>query len=130
MKLLEERKVKRPSKNMQKTSKTINRLRRRNRVRAKVKGVSSRPRLSIFKSNRYLEAQIIDDEKGLTLAAISTKDIKAGKEETKDYSAGKELAKKAQEKKVKTVVFDRGGYEYGGKIASFAQGARDGGLIF
>ena len=106
---------------MNKSDKTKNRERRHKRVRAKVSGTASRPRLSVFKSNTAIYAQIIDDEKAVTLAAAS------GKEAEK---VGTEVAKKALAKKVSSVVFDRGGYLYAGKIKALSDGARKAGLKF
>lgn len=99
------------------------RARRQARVRKKIAEVSSRPRLSIFKSNKYLYAQIIDDAKGHTLVAVNEKEVKDGV-----GALGKLLATKAKEKKVKEVVFDRGRYKYHGKVKTFVEAAREGGL--
>ena len=98
-----------------------NRQRRHNRIRAKVKGTALRPRLCVYKSNRYLEAQVIDDTKGQTLAAVKMDDAKA---------AGAEIAKAAKAKGIEAVVFDRGGFRYTGAIATLADAAREGGLKF
>lgn len=106
------------------------RSRRHNRIRSKVSGKEDRPRLSIFKSNKYLSAQLIDDEAGKTLVALSTKTIKGKTQLEKANLLGKELAAKAIEKKIKKVVFDRGGYIYTGKVQAVAEGAREGGLSF
>lgn len=111
------------------------RTRRRARIRAKVEGTKARPRLSVFRSNAHLFAQLINDEKGETLASFSTKKLaeKESKGKTKSEQAfmvGEELAKLAKEKKVKAVVFDRGGYQYHGRVQQIAEGARKGGLEF
>lgn len=98
-----------------------NRQRRHNRIRAKVKGTPERPRLCVYKSNRYLEAQVIDDTAGTTLAAVKMDDAK---------KAGAEIAKAAKAKGIETVVFDRGGFRYTGAIATLADAARAGGLKF
>ncbi len=98
-----------------------NRISRHNRIRAKVSGTAERPRLCIYKSNRYLEAQVIDDTKGTTLAAVKMDDAK---------KAGAEIAKQAKAKGVSAVVFDRGGFRYTGAIATLADAAREGGLKF
>lgn len=101
------------------------------KVRKNVEGTSERPRLSVFKSNRYIYAQIIDDRAGKTLAFES--DVKASKKGTKTdsaYEVGKNLAAKAGKISIKAVVFDRGGFLYHGRIAKVAQGAREGGLKF
>lgn len=111
-------------------SKTQQRERRHRRVRAKVSGTAERPRLSIFKSNTRIVAQLIDDEKGLTIAAVSSADAKGKTPREKAEVAAAALAKKAGEKSVKKVVFDRGGYQYLGTIRAFADAARSAGLDF
>jgi large subunit ribosomal protein L18 len=98
-----------------------NRIRRHNRIRAKVKGTAERPRLAVYKSNRYLEAQLIDDARGHTLASVKVDDAK---------KAGQEIAKKAKALGVGAVVFDRGGFRYTGAVAVLADAAREGGLTF
>jgi large subunit ribosomal protein L18 len=106
---------------------------RRRRIRARVIGDAAKPRLSVFRSNQYVWAQIIDDTKGTTLVSASSKDIAAKKGQSKAAVAkqtGADLAKKAVEKGIKTVVFDRGGYRYHGRIKEFAEGAREKGLQF
>lgn len=105
------------------------RIRRHKRIRAKIAGTAERPRLSVFKSNKYLYAEIIDDVTGRTLAAASS--LEFGKK-VKDAAleVGKIIAKRASEKKIKSVVFDRGGYVYTGKVKTLADGARAGGLVF
>ncbi len=95
--------------------------RRHRRIRAKISGTAEAPRLSVFKSNRYVYAQLIDDTKGTTLAAASGNDAK---------KVGAEIAKKGLAAKIEKVVFDRGGYLYAGKIQAIADGAREGGLKF
>jgi large subunit ribosomal protein L18 len=106
------------------------RMRRHNRIRAKVSGSSDMPRLSVYKSNKYMYAQLIDDDKGTTLVSTSTKDIKGKGMTEKAKHAGAALAKLAAEKKIKKVVFDRGGFIYTGRVKALAEGAREGGLIF
>ncbi len=106
------------------------RERRRKKIRARVFGTSSRPRLSIFKSNRYISLQIVNDEKGNTLAYSSTKDMKKKTLKDKAFEAGRDIAKKAKAKNISKVVFDRGGYIYTGSVANAALGAREGGLEF
>jgi len=104
---------------------------RHKRVRAKIKGTAERPRLCVFRTPKHIYAQLIDDEKGKTILSIS--DAKTAKKETKVSSAnevGKLIAKKAVEKKITQVVFDRGGYKYHGRIKALADGARKGGLKF
>lgn len=106
------------------------RVRRHTRIRSKVRGTEERPRLSIFKSNRFLYAQIIDDNSGKTLLSSSTREMKGKSEGEKTVALGEAIAKSAQEKKIKKVVFDRGGFMYTGKIKSFAESARSNGLEF
>lgn len=104
------------------------RTRRHSRIRSKVVGSAARPRLAIYKSNRYLHVQLIDDAKGMTLVSGTTKGMK----KTADDAAtlGTELARLAKEKGIGAVVFDRGGFRYTGKIARLADAARAGGLSF
>lgn len=106
------------------------RVRRHNRIRAKIKGTKDVPRLSVFKSNKSIYAQIIDDVNGLTIASCSLGEVKGKTGLEKAELMGEELAKRAGEKKVKKIVFDRGGYIYTGKIKALADGARKGGLKF
>jgi large subunit ribosomal protein L18 len=112
---------------------------RKRRVRAKIVGTTVRPRLSVFRSNTHIYGQIINDEKGKTLVAFSDVKIKKGPEgpersrRTKTQIAGtvgEEIAKKALAKKIKTVVFDRNGFMYHGRVKALAEGARKGGLVF
>lgn len=110
--------------------KTEKRERRRRRIRSTVFGTQEKPRISIFKSNKGIYAQLIDDASGTTLAAASSKEIKKGSVMEKAKEVGKELAKKALLKKVEHVVFDRGGYIFIGKVKAVAEGAREGGLKF
>jgi len=104
---------------------------RHRRIRAKVKGVAEKPRLSVFRSNRHIFAQLIDDSQGKTIASAS--DLKM-KEKTKKIDkaklVGTELAKIARGKKIEKVVFDRGGSRYHGRVKAVAEGAKEGGLIF
>lgn len=117
---------------------SINRLtakeRRKIRVRAKITGTSSRPRLCVQRTNKYIYAQLIDDEKRVTLLSASEKDIKDTKDKkTKTEKAkivGQLLAEYALKKKIKSIVFDRGSYLYHGRVRALAEGARAGGLIF
>ena len=106
------------------------RLKRRRRVRAKVVGTAARPRISIFRSNRGIAAQLIDDERGHTLAAVSwTEDeLKSLKKAEQASEAGKLLAQRAKDAGVERAVFDRGGYQYHGRVKAFAEGVREGGL--
>ncbi|MDP2910018.1 MAG: 50S ribosomal protein L18 [bacterium] len=108
------------------------RIRRHKRVRSKIKGGSKTPRLCVFRSAKHIYAQLIDDEKGSTLASSSDLNKKKTKE-NKTASAqwvGKDIASKALEKKIGKVVFDRGGYKYHGRVKAVADGAREGGLKF
>lgn len=113
---------------------TNKRIRRHKRVRAKVVGTANRPRLSVFRSNRFVYGQIIDDATGHTLFGVHSRDVSKGKKSGSkgDVSrmVGKELARRAVEKNIKQVTFDRGGYRYQGRVRSLAQGAREGGLEF
>ena len=108
------------------------RIRRHKRIRAKIAGTAERPRLSVFKSNKYLYAEIIDDVAGRTLAAASSLEFKEFNKKVKDEAreVGKTIAQRAGDKKIKKIVFDRGGYVYTGKVKALADGARDGGLVF
>lgn len=104
---------------------------RRARIRKKIKNVTSLPRLSVFRSNKYMYAQIIDDTKNTTIVGILDKTIKG--EMNKSQRAkrlGADIAKRAIDKKIKKVVFDKGSYSYHGRVKEIADGAREGGLIF
>ena len=108
------------------------RKRKHLRVRAKVKGTTERPRLSVFRSNKHIEAQIIDDVKGVTLVSSSSVQLKLkiGSNIEAAAKVGEDLAKKAKAAKIEEVVFDRGGYDYHGRVAALADAARKGGLRF
>lgn len=112
------------------------RVKKHNRVRNRFSGTAERPRLSVFRSNNHMYAQIIDDTVGNTLVAASTleKEVKAELEKTNNVDAaayvGTVIAKRALEKGITTVVYDRGGYIYHGKVAALAEAAREAGLIF
>lgn len=107
------------------------RNRRRGKIRFKIKGTSSCPRLSVFKSNRGMYVQLINDKLGKTLESVHSKEIKLKSKKSEiSFELGKLIAKKANNKKIVKVVFDRGGYKYHGRIALLADGARDGGLKF
>ncbi|MDG2342384.1 MAG: 50S ribosomal protein L18 [Cytophagales bacterium] len=108
------------------------RLKIRKSIRSKISGTKERPRVSVFKSNKAIYSQIIDDLSGSTLVSCSSVDIKKfGKNNIESSKeVGVKLAEKAKKKGIKKVLFDRGGYVYHGKIKSFAEGAREGGLIF
>jgi len=108
------------------------RLKRRRRVRARVKGTAERPRLSVYRSNKGVFAQLIDDTKGQTLAAVNwiepeLRQLSASEQAKK---AGELLAERAKGASVETCVFDRGGYQYHGRVKALAEGAREGGLAF
>lgn len=103
---------------------------RHRRVRAKVSGTSQRPRLSIYKSNTAVYAQLIDDEAGKTLASVNSGAEKADTPRERAALAAATLAKIADEKGINTVVFDRGGFQYAGTIKAFADAARAAGLHF
>jgi len=108
------------------------RLRRHRRVRAKIRGNAERPRLSVFRSNRGIFGQLIDDESGKTLAAVSwtEADLRELSRDEQDAIAGRKLAERAKQNGIEACVFDRGGYRYHGRVARFAKGAREGGLNF
>jgi large subunit ribosomal protein L18 len=105
---------------------------RHKRIRKTLVGTTERPRLSVFKSSKHISAQIIDDASSVTLVAASTqeKDLKAQDNKDGAKLVGQALAKRAKEKGIKQVVFDRGGFRYHGVVASLAEGAREGGLEF
>ena len=113
-------------------TKPASRLRRRRRVRAKVAGTAERPRLSVFRSNRGIQAQLIDDVQGHTLAAVTwtEKELKDLSRMDQAKRAGELIAERAKAAGVETCVFDRGGYRYHGKVRALADGAREGGLRF
>jgi large subunit ribosomal protein L18 len=108
------------------------RLRRRRRVRAKVRGSAERPRLSVYRSNRGLFAQLIDDDAGRTVAAVNwtEKDLRGLGAMEQAKRSGELLAERAKQAGVDNCVFDRGGYQYHGRVAALADGAREGGLKF
>ena len=118
------------------------RHRRHKRVRAKIFGTSKVPRFCVFRSNKHIYAQLINDEKGRTIMNVSDAQLPKLKEKkekqkierkakiARAYEVGKMIAKKALEKKIKKVVFDRGGYKYHGRVKAVAEGARDAGLSF
>jgi large subunit ribosomal protein L18 len=118
------------------------RRKRHRRLRAKISGTKERPRLCVFRSNKHIYAQLIDDEKGKTLLAASDNELKQkGKKSSLKKAAGsgginlafevgKLIAQKSLEKKIEKVVFDKGGYKYHGQVKALAEGAREGGLKF
>jgi large subunit ribosomal protein L18 len=129
---------------MKKESKQTKRYRRHRRVKAKVFGTARQPRLCVFRSNKYIYASLIDDEKNKTLLVASDKDIKKSKIEKSKaekeekisgkiavaFEVGELIAQKALKNKIEKVVFDRGGYKYHGRVKALADGARKGGLKF
>jgi large subunit ribosomal protein L18 len=108
------------------------RLKRRRRVRAKVRGTAERPRISVFRSNRGIFAQLIDDDAGRTLAAVNwtEPELRSLKRMEQANKAGAVLAERAKAAGVETAVFDRGGYQYHGRVKALAEGAREAGLTF
>lgn len=117
---------------IKKESKNVVRKRRHDRVRNKISGTSECPRLNVFRSNNEIFAQIIDDTKGNTLVSSSSVElkIKNGSNIEGASLVGKDIAEKAKKKKIKTVVFDRGGYLYHGRVKALAEAARENGLEF
>lgn len=107
----------------------ISRISRHKKIRKKIMGTKESPRLAVFRSNKHIYAQIVDDSKGVTLIAESDVKISGTKKE-KAYNVGKKLAQKALKKKISQVVFDRGGFLYHGRVEEVAKGAREGGLKF
>jgi large subunit ribosomal protein L18 len=108
------------------------RLKRRRRVRAKVRGSAERPRISVFRSNRGISAQLIDDDAGRTIAAVNwtEPELRALRPGDQARRVGALLAERAKSAGVDVAVFDRGGYQYHGRVQALAEGAREGGLAF
>lgn len=117
---------------IKKESKNEVRIRKHTRVRAKISGTTSCPRLCVFRSNKNIEAQIIDDEKGITLVSSSSTQLKLanGGDVEAASKVGENIAEKAKAKKISKVVFDRAGYLYHGRVEALANAARKGGLKF
>ena len=115
-----------------KQDKNVSRVRRHARVRAKISGTAEAPRLCVYRSNKNIEAQIIDDVKGATLVASSSMTLKLENGSNVDAAklVGEDIAKKALAKKIKKVVFDRSGYIYHGRVKALAEAAREAGLEF
>ncbi len=113
-------------------TKRQSRLRRRRRVRARITGTAARPRLSVYRSNRGVFAQLIDDGKGHTVVAVNWIEPELRKLTASEQAkrAGELLAERAKKAGVETCVFDRGGYQYHGRVQALAEGAREGGLVF
>ncbi|MBI2633785.1 MAG: 50S ribosomal protein L18 [Parcubacteria group bacterium] len=108
-------------------------IQRKRRIRAKIFGEASKPRLSVFRSTKHIWVQIIDDTHGQTLVAASSRELKSKSKKTKRevaFLVGELIAKRSQEKGIEAVVFDRGGKKYHGRVAQVAEGARKGGLKF
>lgn len=112
------------------TDKFTHRLRRKKKIRARVHGTASRPRLSVYRSVLQMTVQIIDDTTGRTLVAGSTKELKAKPTMEGAKKLGEAIAKKAKEKKIAAVIFDRNAYKYHGRVKALADAAREGGLQF
>jgi len=112
------------------------RYKRHKKIRAKISGTSQRPRLCVFRSNKHIYCQLIDDEKGHTLLSASDLELKVTKSKNQRTKVdiakevGKLIAQKAKKIKIEKVVFDRGGYKYHGRVKALAEGAREGGLKF
>jgi large subunit ribosomal protein L18 len=108
--------------------------RRHNRTRSKISGTTKRPRLSVFRSNAYIFLQLIDDQKGVTLASVKDTEVKNYKKiegkVKKAHEAGKMIAEKAKKAGIEEVVFDKSSYKYHGRVKAVAEGAREGGLKF
>lgn len=119
---------------MQVRDKRIHRLRIKRRIRKKVVGTTERPRLSVFRSNRYIYAQLIDDSRGVTIAAASSFEPEirsaAAKPIERSRIVGQKLAERAKAAGIEKVVFDRNGYQYHGNVRALAEGARENGLLF
>lgn len=113
---------------MVKPSRNKLRIHRKRRIRAKISGTAKRPRLCVFKSLRKIEAQLIDDVKGVTLVHVDSVKLKTKNDIAGAKKVGEALAKKCADKKINEAVFDRGGYKYHGKIKALADGAREKGL--
>jgi len=105
--------------------------RRKKKIRSKIEGRKDCPRLSVFRSNKGMFLQLIDDQEGKTLVSASSNEIKnKGKKVDLSFELGKLIAQKAKDKKIEKIVFDRGGYKYHGRVKAVADGAREGGLKF
>ena len=112
------------------TTKIERRRKIKTRIRGKISGTAQRPRMTVFRSNKQIYVQLIDDIAGKTLAAASSRNIEGGNKKEQAAQVGAEIAKKAQEAGITTVVFDRNGYLYHGRIKELADAARNGGLKF
>ncbi len=116
---------------IKKESKNVNRIKRHEKIRRNLSGTNETPRLCVFRSNTAIYAQLIDDVKGVTLASSNSKELKCKNNNLEAAAAvGKDIALKAKKAKIKTVVFDRGGYLYHGRVEALANAARENGLEF
>lgn len=117
---------------MSAAAKQKGRLKRRRRVRAKIRGTETRPRISVFRSNRGINAQLINDDAGHTIAAVNwtEPELRGLTASEQAQKVGQLLAERAKAAGIETVVFDRGGYLYHGRVKALAEGAREGGLTF
>ncbi len=116
---------------IKKESRNVSRIKRHERIRKNISGTETTPRLDVFRSNTNIYAQIIDDTKGVTLVSASSLELKLKKCDIETATkVGAEVAKKALEKGITEVVFDRGGYKYHGRVKALAEGAREAGLKF
>jgi large subunit ribosomal protein L18 len=111
-------------------SRAEKRTRRHLRVRKAVKGTAARPRLVVYRSLKHITAQLVDDDAARTLATVTSTKLGEGKKSEKSLEVGKQIAVVAKEKGITRVVFDRGGYQYHGRVKAVADGAREGGLEF
>lgn len=104
--------------------------RRHKKIRSRVFGTETKPRLAVFKSNKYIYGQLINDDKSVTILSLSSMKVKGKTFTERCVETGKEIAKLAKSKNIEKVVFDRGGFKYVGRVKAFADGAREGGLKF
>lgn len=112
------------------SSKVVKRTSRHARIRAKVRGTLSRPRLAVFRSNRFMYAQLINDDAGTTIVSVDTRKAKSKTALLRAKEVGSELAALAVKKGITEIIFDRGGFQYQGAVVALAEGAREGGLVF
>jgi large subunit ribosomal protein L18 len=110
--------------------KTYTRMRRHNRIRARVSGTATKPRLAVFRSNRFVYAQLINDETGATIASADSRKATGANPTERAAAVGKTVGELAKKAGIETVVFDRGGFKYQGVVAAVADGARETGLTF
>jgi len=113
-----------------KNTKIEHRNRRHKKIRARISGIATLPRLSVFRSNQYIYAQLIDDEKSKTLVSASDHTAKGKTKVERAKNTGMNLAQEAKKKNIAKIVFDRGGFSYAGRVKALAEGAREGGLVF